>query len=279
MRIGKREFDVENHTYVMGILNVTPDSFSDGGKWDKLDKALFRAEQMLEEGADLLDIGGESTRPDFVPVSAQEEADRILPVVEQIRSRFDPVISVDTWKASVAEQAARAGADLINDIWGLRKGNDMAAVIAREGMACCLMHNKETNVYGNLMADLCRETLESVEMAVRAGISADRILVDPGIGFALDYPQNLEVMRHLKEFCRIGYPVLLGCSRKSFIGRTLDLPVKERLPGTLVTTVLAVQAGCAFVRVHDVKENVQAVRMAECLLDGRKGAGNAETAL
>lgn len=271
MRIGKREFELKNKTYVMGILNVTPDSFSDGGRWNCLDAALKHTEQMIKEGADIIDVGGESTRPGYVQISDEEETERIVPVIEQMKRNFDIPVSADTYKSRTARAAVAAGADMVNDIWGLKYDADMAGVIAEAGTACCLMHNRsrlEENPYGNFMEDMLSDLRETVRIAKDAGISDEKIILDPGVGFGKTYENNLEAVRCLKRLRELGYPVLLGASRKSVIGITLDLPVTERLEGTLVTTVFAVLNGCAFVRVHDVKENVRAVRMAEAVLYG-----------
>ena len=265
MRIGTHEFDVKNQTYIMGILNVTPDSFSDGGKYHQVDAALKRAEQMQREGAAILDIGGESTRPGFTPVSEEEEMERILPVIEAIKDNIDIPVSVDTYKSAVAESAILAGADLINDIWGLKADARMAEIIAKHNVACCLMHNRTNTEYGNFGEDVLFDLKESLALAEKAGIAKEQIILDPGVGFAKSYEQNLEVIRNLKQITTFGFPVLLGTSRKSVIGLTLDLPSEERIEGTLVTTVAAVQQGCAFVRVHDIKENYRAILMAEAI--------------
>lgn len=267
MKIGNREFQVEGHTYVMGILNVTPDSFSDGGKWNDRDRALRHVEEMLEDGADIIDIGGESTRPGYTLLPQEEEAARVVPVVEAVKAAFDVPISLDTYKPEVALAGISAGADLINDIWGLKYDGAMAKVIAESGLPCCLMHNRKNTEYHSFVDDVASELRESLRLAEEGGISADKIILDPGIGFGKTYGQNLEALRHLEEFGKLGCPLLLGCSRKSVIGLTLDLPVEQRLEGTLVTTVLAVWKRCMFVRVHDVKENVRAVRMAEAILN------------
>lgn len=318
MRIGSREFDVETRTYVMGILNVTPDSFSDGGKWNRMDQAMKHVEEMLAEGMDILDIGGESTRPgsDYsMPVS--EEQERVMPYIEAVKARFDIPISLDTYKSQVAEAGIAAGVDLINDIWGLKWDPRMARVIADHGVACCLMHNRRAvepgsgnaipgresssvaveqgsghvvmgresscgaigqhsavdNPYGyeHFLEDVAADLVESVELARRAGVGEDRIILDPGVGFAKSYEQNLIIIHHLEFLQALGYPVLLGTSRKSVVGLTLDLPVEERLEGTLATTVIGVLKGCSFVRVHDVKENVRAIRMVRAILEEKKG--------
>ena len=266
MKIRNTEFDVKNHTYIMGILNVTPDSFSDGGKWDTLDHAMKHVETMLADGADLIDVGGESTRPGHTPVGAQEEIERVLPVIEAIRSRFDVPISVDTYKGSVADASLKAGADLINDVWGLKYDPEMAPVIARHNAPCCLMHNKENTEYNNFLVDMLSETQECVNIARKAGIKDENIILDPGVGFGKIYEMNLETMKHLELFQHLGFPVLLGTSRKSMIGLTLDLPVDQRVEGTLATSVIGVMKGCAFVRVHDVKENRRVIQMTEAIL-------------
>lgn len=268
MKIGGRDFDVQNHTYVMGILNLTPDSFSDGGKWLEKDKALYRVEEMLDEGMDILDIGGESTRPGHVAISGEEEIARVVPVIESIKGHFDVPISLDTYKAEVAKAGIKAGVDMINDIWGLKKDPAMAQVIAESGVACCLMHNRKEAEYTDLLPDMVADLQESVELALEVGISKDKIILDPGIGFGKAYVDNLQVLGALDTFKQLGYPLLLGTSRKSVIGLTLDLPVEERLEGTLVTTVMAVLNGYAFVRVHDIKENVRTIRMAEAIREG-----------
>lgn len=267
MRIGSRDFATTGHTYIMGILNVTPDSFSDGGKFDQIDAALKHAEEMIRDGADVIDIGGESTRPGYTKISDEEETGRVVPVIEAVKKEFEIPISVDTYKSGVAEAAAQAGADLINDIWGLKYDARMAEVIAKSGLACCLMHNRDNTEYRNFMEDVKQDLRETIALAKAAGIADDKIILDPGVGFAKNYENNLEVIRRLKEFNELKYPVLLGTSRKSVIGLTLDLPAAERVEGTIVTTVMAVEAGCMFVRVHDVKENHRAIQMAEAILD------------
>ena len=265
MKIGNQDFDTNNHTYIMGILNVTPDSFSDGGKWTIPDQALFRAEQMIEEGAHMIDVGGESTRPGYEQVSEAEEVSRVAPVIEAIKARFDVPVSLDTYKSHVAYEGIKAGADMINDIWGLKYDADMAKVIADAKVACCLMHNRKEAAYQDLISEILTDLEASLEMASQAGIAYDRICLDPGVGFGKTYEQNLMAIQRLDALHALGLPVLLGASRKSVIGLTLDLPVEERLEGTLVTSVMAVMKGAAFVRVHDVKENLRAIRMAEAI--------------
>ena len=284
MKIGNREFQTKGHTYVMGILNVTPDSFSDGGKWNDRDRALRRVEEMLEEGADIIDIGGESTRPGYTLLPEHEEIERVVPVIEAVKAAFDVPVSLDTYKARVASAGIAAGADLINDVWGLKYdswsrngadapgngasgqgGSAMAQVIAESGLPCCLMHNRRDTDYRDFVHDVIGDLEGTLRLAEQAGIGRERIILDPGVGFAKSYEQNLEIIRRMGELGTLGCPLLLGCSRKSVIGLTLDLPADQRLEGTLVTTVAGVMQGAMFVRVHDVRENVRAVRMAEAI--------------
>lgn len=268
MKIGTKNFDTDHETYIMGILNVTPDSFSDGGNFNCLDAALRHTEEMLAEGADIIDIGGESTRPGHVQITDQEEIERVAPIIEAVKARFDAPISLDTYKSAVAEAGIAAGADLINDIWGLKYDDTMAGVIAEAGLPCCLMHNRDNTDYHNFMEDVAADLSDTLFLARKAGIREDGIILDPGVGFGKTYENNLEIINRLEELKVFGYPMLLGTSRKSVIGLTLSLPVEERVEGTLVTTVFAVMKGCAFVRVHDIKENVRAIKMAEAIRNG-----------
>lgn len=266
MKIGNKQFDVENDTYVMGILNVTPDSFSDGGRFNHLDAAIAHTKQMIEEGATIIDVGGESTRPGYTMIPDEEEISRVVPVIRAIKEQFDVPVSIDTYKSAVAAAAIEAGADLVNDIWGLKYDSKMAGLIAKTGVACCLMHNRENTDYQNFLADFMDDMKECVKIAKDAGIADDRIILDPGVGFGKTYEMNLEIIDKLEIMKELGYPVLLGTSRKSVIGLTLDLPVEEREEGTMVTTVYGVQKGCAFVRVHDVEKNKRAIRMTRALM-------------
>ena len=269
IEIGNREFDVKNHTYVMGILNVTPDSFSDGGKYDQLDRALFHAQEMIDDGADIIDVGGESTRPGYTMISDEEEIERTVPVVEALKERFDIPISIDTYKSKVAKANIKAGVDLVNDIWGMKYDKDMAKLVADTKVACCLMHNRGEASYKHFMKEMIEDIKESVKIAKEAGVKNKRIILDPGVGFGKTYDNNLEAIRCLKDLEELGYPVLLGTSRKSVIGLSLDLPSDQRMEGTLATTVMGVMQGVAFVRVHDIKENKRAIMMTEAVL-GRK---------
>lgn len=266
MIIGNKEFDIKNKTYIMGILNVTPDSFSDGGKYNHLDAALFHAEEMLRDGADIIDIGGESTRPGHTVITEEEEIARVTPVIQAVKSRFDVPVSIDTYKGKVTEAALQAGADLVNDIWGFKHDRKVAELTAKYGAACCLMHNRHEAVYENFLEDMVRDMEECVRIAREAGVVDDRIILDPGVGFGKTYEMNLEAIHHVDVLHRLGFPILLGTSRKSVIGLTLDLPADQRVEGTLVTTVIGVMKGCAFVRVHDIKENKRAIQMTEAIL-------------
>ena len=266
MIIGGKSFDTARHTYVMGILNVTPDSFSDGGKWNDMDAALRHAEEMIADGADLLDIGGESTRPGYTLLPDNEEIDRVVPVIRAVKQRFDIPVSVDTYKSRVAAAALEAGADLVNDIWGLKYDPNMAGVIAEAGVPCCLMHNRSEAVYRDYLPDVLDDLRECVRLAKDAGIADDTIVLDPGIGFGKTLEHNLILMNHVDMLHELGYPILLGTSRKSMIGKTLDLPADQREEGTLATTVMGVMKSCAFVRVHNVRANRRAVDMTEAIL-------------
>ena len=232
-----------------------------------MDHALKHTEAMIAEGADILDIGGESTRPGHTPVGAQEELERVLPVIEAVKGRFDIPISVDTYKGCVAEEALKHGADLINDIWGLKYDPKMAEVIAKGDVACCLMHNRDNSDYTDFLKEWYDETAECVTLAKAAGIADDKIMLDPGVGFGKTYEQNLITIKYMDKLKTLGYPLLLGTSRKSVIGLTLDAPVTDRALGTAVTTVFAVQQGYAFVRVHDIKANKQAIQMTKAIME------------
>lgn len=253
-------------TLVMGILNLTPDSFSDGGRYNEVEGAAARAGEMVAEGADLLDLGAESTRPGAVEVEAEEEWARLEPVLRGLAPLSPLPLSVDTYKAGVAERALQAGAVIVNDVWGLRRDPAMAEVVAAAGAGVILMDNRAEPVDTEDCVAVVAETLgDSLERARRAGIAPGRIVLDPGIGFGKTYAQNLEVLRGLSRLRALGYPLLLGASRKSVIGKTLDLPADQRVEGTLALTVAAIAAGVDLVRVHDVCANLRAARMADAL--------------
>lgn len=266
MKIGTKEFDFTKHTYIMGILNVTPDSFSDGGKWNNLDAALKHTEEMIADGCDILDIGGESTRPGYTLLSDEEEISRVVPVIEAVKARFDIPISLDTYKSKVAQAGVDAGADLINDIWGCKYDNKIADVIAKSGVACCLMHNRKEPDYNNYLEDVLTDLKGCVDIAKAAGVKDEQIILDPGLGFGKTYENNMELMNHVEILQKLGYPVLLGTSRKSMIGLSLDLPSDQRLEGTIATTVMGIMKGCRIIRVHDIKENKRAAIMTDKLL-------------
>ncbi len=266
MRIGGKEFDIKNKTYIMGILNVTPDSFSDGGKFNNLDAALYHAEEMIRDGADIVDIGGESTRPGHTVITEEEEIARVTPVIEAVKSRFDIPVSIDTYKGKVTKAALQAGADLVNDIWGFKHDRQVAELTAEYKAACCLMHNRHEAVYQDFLKDMVQDMEECVRLAREAGVAGDKIMLDPGVGFGKTYEMNLEAIHHVEVLHSLGFPILLGTSRKSVIGLTLDLPADQRVEGTLATTVIGVMKGCAFVRVHDIKENKRVIQMTEAIL-------------
>ncbi len=263
MKIGTAFFDRGLRTYVMGILNVTPDSFSDGGSYDDIESAVRRGLVMEAEGADIIDVGGESTRPGHEPVEVREELSRVLPVVEELASKLRVPISIDTSKAEVARAAVAAGACLINDVWGFTADPDMVTAAVETGAACCLMHNQEGTAYSELMEDILQELSLRAFRAIESGVDETKIILDPGIGFGKTVQQNIEVMRALERMNELKYPWLLGTSRKSMIGRTLDLPVDQRLEGSIATNVLGINAGADFIRVHDIKPHVRAARMTD----------------
>lgn len=267
MKIGNKMINLDERTYVMGILNVTPDSFSDGGNYNEIDAAVKRAKEMVKEGADIIDIGGESTRPGASYVSEEEEIERVIPIIKAIKKELDVLISIDTYKSKTAEEAIKAGADIINDVWGLKKDSNMAKVAAEYNVPCILMHNREPKPYKNLMKEVLEDLIESINIALDAGIKRENIILDPGIGFAKTYEENLIVMDNLEKIVDIGFPVLLATSRKSMIGLALDLPVDERVEGTVATTVIGIMKGCKIVRVHDVFENKRACVMTDKIIN------------
>ena len=263
MQCRGRALPLGKKTYIMGILNVTPDSFSDGGKFFTLDRALTRARRMVEDGADIIDIGGESSRPGFAPVDAEEELRRVLPVIEALSPLLDAPISIDTTKALVARKALDAGAHIINDICGFQKEPELARAAAGAGAGVILKHNSDTGVYEDIIADIRAFFRRSVAVALDAGVKPDRIVLDPGIGFGKDTAQNLEVMRRLKEFAGLEFPMLMGTSRKSLVGNVLGLPAGDRLEGT---AALSGAYGADFVRVHDVKEMKRGAAMTDAMV-------------
>ncbi len=267
MKIGSKEFNIGEKTYIMGILNFTPDSFSDGGKFNDIDVAVKHVKEMIDNGADIIDVGGESTRPGYEIVSEEEEVSRVVPIIKAIKENFDIPVSIDTYKVKVAEQAIQAGANLINDIWGFKKDKDMAKVAAKYNVPCCLMHNRDNTEYKNFVEDILNDLKECINIAKDAGVKDENIILDPGIGFGKTYEQNLETMNNLERIKELGYPILLGTSRKSMIGLALNLPVEERIEGTVATTVIGIMKdACDFVRVHDVLENSRAAKMTDIIV-------------
>lgn len=264
---GDTTLKLGERTLIMGILNVTPDSFSDGGKYNDSERAVRHALQMIADGADLIDLGGESTRPGHQPVSEQEELERVVPVVEALHREAPHIpISVDTYKSRVAREALKAGAHIINDVWGFKADPQMAAVAAEFDCPAILMHNRDNRDYADLLRDVADDLLESVSLARAAGVKEERIILDPGIGFAKDYNENLRVMRNLDRLMDLGYPLLLGTSRKKFIRTALDLPTEEVVFGTAATVALGIAQGCQIVRVHDVKEIKRTALMCDAIM-------------
>ena len=261
------ELELGKRTLVMGILNVTPDSFSDGGRYTEVDAAVEHAVRMVEAGADILDIGGESTRPGAQPVPADEEIRRVIPVIRAVREALPRVpISIDTYKAETARRALEAGAHILNDVWGLKADPEMAKTAAEFGCPVVISHNRaESAGYADIAREVAAELLDSVRLALDHGVDPRNIWLDPGIGFAKETKDNLELMGRLDEIVRLGYPVLLGTSRKRFIRHTLDLPVDDVVEGTAATVALGIAQGCQIVRVHDVDRIVRTVRMTDAI--------------
>ena len=264
---GPSALTLGTRTQIMGILNVTPDSFSDGGRYNAVDAAVAHAKQLAAEGADIIDIGGESTRPGFAAVPLEEELERVIPVVRAIHAAApELILSVDTYKAEVARQALEAGAHIINDVWGFKRDPQMAAVAAQAGCPVILMHNREERDYRHYMTDILSDLRESIALARAAGVADEQIIVDPGIGFAKDAQENLYFMRQLDQLHALGYPILLATSRKRFIRTTLDLPVDDVVEGTAATVAFGIAQGCQIVRVHDVAKIKRAVDMCDAML-------------
>jgi dihydropteroate synthase len=282
MEIGRRSFEWGSKTYIMGVVNVTPDSFSGDGLGHDVEKALDQAQRMIEEGADIIDVGGESTRPGSKPISAEEELRRVIPVVKRLAQRTDVPVSIDTYKAEVASEAMGAGASRINDVWGLRMDPSVGEVAAQHQVPLVIMHNRSKPKdavqterlggrylgveYEDLMADILRELRESIDLALEAGVGRERIIVDPGLGFGKTVEQNLQVIANLAEVRVLGRPILLGPSRKSFVGYTLDLPPEERVEGTAAAVAVGIAEGADIVRVHDVKEMTRVAHMTDAIV-------------
>lgn len=279
MQIGKKDFDWKNGpSYVMGILNVTPDSFSDGSRYNTLDRAIDHAAQMIEEGAAIIDVGGESTRPGYTKISDEEEIGRVVPVIEALKARFDIPLSIDTYKSKVADAALTAGADLLNDIWGLKYDDQIAGVVAKHNKTVCIMHNREEipsfengayplEEYLNLVE---KELQESIDIALKAGIKREQLILDPGIGFAKTLEMNVDGVAFVERLNKFDLPILLGISRKSIIGKSLNLELPDREEATIALNVMGRMYGCHFFRVHNVLGNVRALRMTDVILGARR---------
>lgn len=267
------ELDYTKETFVMGILNVTPDSFSDGGQYNSVETALKQARKMVEDGAKIIDVGGESTRPGYTRISDEEEIARIVPVIRALVKDIPAIISVDTYKSAVARAAIEAGAHMINDIWGAKADPEIAHIAAQFNVPIILMHNRKAPTYTDYWTDLLDDLEESIAIVKDAGVPDAHILLDPGIGFVKNLQQSIETMQRLDEVVALGYPVLLATSRKRMIGTVLDLPVEERVEGTAATCAFGVQKGCHLMRVHDVKEVARTVKMTDALVGKYKVQG------
>ena len=263
-----REYDLASRTLVMGILNATPDSFSDGGRYVRLDEAVEHGLRLIAEGADIIDVGGESTRPGAKAVTTEEELYRVLPIIRTLSAASDVPISIDTYKPEIARAALESGAAMLNDVWGGRRNRAMLELAAKWGVPICLMHSRQEAIYGDLMAELTADLKVSVALAHAAGVRSENIILDPGIGFGKTWEHNLQVMKNLADITSLGYPVLLGTSRKSFIGKVLDLPVGDRKEGTAATVAYGITRGVRLVRVHEVATMVRVARMTDALLRG-----------
>jgi dihydropteroate synthase len=268
-----KKFDLSSRTHIMGILNVTPDSFSDGGRFYKFDDAVRQGMKMAEEGADIIDVGGESTRPGSHPVSLEEELSRVIPVIESLSQQIDVPISIDTYKAKVAQEALNAGAQMINDISALRHDPEMKKIAASYDVPVALMHiqgtprtMQENPWYEDVIGEIAVYLKESIQIATDAGIDQAKIIIDPGIGFGKRLEDNLNILKNLKEFSILNCPILIGCSRKSFIGKILNLPMEERLEGSLAALAVAVMNGAHIVRVHELKESKRVVSLVDAIL-------------
>lgn len=266
LMINNIELDFTKETFIMGILNVTPDSFSDGGKFFSVEKAIEHGKKMVQDGAKIIDVGGESTRPGYTPVSDEEEIRRVVPVIEALRQEVDAIISIDTYKSNVAKAAIEAGAHIINDIWGAKKDPNIAKVAAEKNVPIILMHNRESKEYGEFFKEFLDDLQQSITIAKNAGVPDNHIILDPGIGFAKNFKQTMETMQKLDKLVELGYPVLLATSRKRFIGTILDLPIDERVEGTAATCAFGIMKGCHILRVHDVKEVARTAKVIDALI-------------
>ncbi|MBE0069479.1 dihydropteroate synthase [Thermoanaerobacterium thermosaccharolyticum] len=265
LKVRDKEIEIGKRTYIMGILNMTPDSFSDGGKYNTFEKGMDRALKMIEDGADIIDVGGESSRPGYKPVTAEEELRRINDIVKKLQE-VNTIVSVDTMKSKVAEESLKNGAHIINDIWGLQRDPDMAKVVADYGAGVVIMHNKDVAEYDDLLKDVISFLEKSIDIALKAGIKEENIMIDPGIGFGKTLEHNLTLMKRLDELKVLGFPILLGTSRKSMIGHVLKLDVNERVEGTAATVAIGISKGADIVRVHDVKEMARVAKMTDAMV-------------
>ncbi|WP_286138324.1 dihydropteroate synthase [Bacillus sp. AFS055030] len=263
---GNYSLPIQNETIVMGILNVTPDSFSDGGRYNEIELAIQHAKKLIADGAKIIDVGGESTRPGAATVDVEEELRRVVPIITALAKEIDVPISIDTYKSEVAKQAVEAGATIINDVWGAKKDPKIAEVAAAYNVPICLMHNRTDENYYSLMSDLVCDLVESIQIAKRAGVKDEMIILDPGVGFAKSAEQNLEVLNQMEQIKALDYPVLLGTSRKRFIGEVLGTEVHERMEGTGATVCLGITKGCEIVRVHDVLAISRMTKMMDAML-------------
>ena len=279
MKIGKYEFDLLHKGYIMGILNVTPDSFSDGSKFNTLDKANDHAAEMIADGASIIDVGGESTRPGYTQISGEEEIARVVPVIEALKKRFDIPLSVDTYKSAVADAALSAGADLLNDIWGLKYDDNISGIVAKHNKPVCLMHNRKEipllpgdkpYPLEEYLSLLEMELQESIDIALQAGIKREQLILDPGIGFAKDLDMNINGVAYIERLKKFNLPILLGISRKSIIGKSLSLDMNEREEATIALNVIGRMYGCHIFRVHNVRGNVRALKMTDIILNAKK---------
>ncbi len=266
MIIGGRVFD-EDRTHIMGILNITPDSFSDGGRYDRCDSALFHVRDMIADGAEIIDVGGESTRPGANPTGSLIEIERVIPIIRKIKSEFDIPVSIDTFRLETAFEAVKTGVDLLNFVKGHEIAGEYGLFAAESGKPICIMHNRTERNYIDFGRDYLKDCGQMYRTALEIGIKPENIILDPGVGFAKDTAENLHVIRHIAELKEICPRVLLGCSNKSVIGNVLDIPVDQRLEGTIATTVWAAVNHVMFVRVHDVRANMRALRMAEAIIN------------
>lgn len=266
---GEFEITLGEKTIIMGILNVTPDSFSDGGEFNSVSTALNHAISMVKSGADIIDVGGESTRPGSEIVSEKEEIERVIPIIKELKRFIDKPVSIDTYKAKVARKALEAGVNIVNDVWGLQREPEIADVIAEYDVPVVIMHNQINTEYEvDIIESMIAFFEKSLGIAKSAGIKSEKIILDPGIGFGKTVAQNIEVLRRLDELHVLGYPLLLGISRKSVIGNSLDLPPHDRLEGTIALNTLGIQMGVEIIRVHDIKECLQAARMTDLIVRG-----------